>query len=177
MLEAEIDYEGEDEEDEDGSEVGLEGEGGEGGDIRRKVEGERVLKSGYLDKKGEKRKVSFVSLPSHGCHQGEAREREKTSAAGRRHFVGAPLFSPCKTSRHVYTHPYYPTSVVLSFNSLRPPFSSTSPSFPSCLGATIDRFRPSPKLARPMLGDVLLGGRRSGSRGVEGSLYGRRMTR
>lgn len=58
-------YEGEDEEDEDEEdEEGEGGDQGEGGDIRRKVEGERVLKSGYLDKKGEKRKVSLFAQES-----------------------------------------------------------------------------------------------------------------
>lgn len=55
--ENELDYEAEDEEDEEeDDDEGEEGE--EDGEMRRKVEGERVLKSGYLEKKGEKRKVS-----------------------------------------------------------------------------------------------------------------------
>lgn len=64
--ENELEYEGEDEDDDDDGE---DGEGGdvEDGEMRRKVEGERVLKSGYLEKKGEKRKVSRSPLSAQVC--------------------------------------------------------------------------------------------------------------
>lgn len=51
--------EGEGEEGDEGSEEGeMEGDGGE---LRKGMEGERVLKSGYLMKKGERRKVCCIT--------------------------------------------------------------------------------------------------------------------
>lgn len=55
------DYEGDEESDEeDGA---LHDDNGEDSEMRRKVEGERILRSGFLDKKGEKRKVRHPHPP------------------------------------------------------------------------------------------------------------------
>jgi hypothetical protein len=102
--------EGEDEDDEDEDEEdGIEGEGGEGGDIRRKVQGERVLKSGYLDKKGEKRKVSLApTLPwlSMGSRGEGRRKANSLRDEGALLFIALPLSSSSHyTSICIYNRP------------------------------------------------------------------------